>query len=275
MGGEQSSLSKTKVHRSSSLGRVGGQHTPQRSMAQNMAANRLNHATPGSPEPPMPHSLQPPPPVSMRRSASVDGIKSFDPTIPTSSGSSMMDGYSMMQYGRECHVESIDLLGLPGIEWEGYTEKKGHLVRNWKLRYFTLEGNKLSYYESKENARRRTGLKGRVTVTEVKVDNRVKTAHGNDFVFETKEGKHFHLSAATELDRRVWVHMIEAGIDYEAIQETNQPIYGTHVFQKQSQRDAEFLYSLYRRVLTTEPELIPEFLFNFSKGKKDCCKIIH
>ena len=64
-------------------------------------------------------------------------------------------------------------------------------------------------YNSKEDARVRKHLKGRVNVVEVQLDERVKNAHGHDFVFETKEGKHFHLSAYTELDRRVWVHMME------------------------------------------------------------------
>lgn len=44
--------------------------------------------------------------------------------------------------GTEDHaVESLDL---PMVEWEGYVTKRGHLVRNWKSRFFTLEGNHLS-----------------------------------------------------------------------------------------------------------------------------------
>jgi hypothetical protein len=39
------------------------------------------------------------------------------------------------------HVESLDL---PIVEWEGYVTKRGHLVRNWKSRFFTLEGNLVS-----------------------------------------------------------------------------------------------------------------------------------
>ena len=38
-------------------------------------------------------------------------------------------------------VESLDL---PMVEWEGYVTKRGHLVRNWKMRFFTLEGNLVS-----------------------------------------------------------------------------------------------------------------------------------
>lgn len=164
-----------------------------------------------------------------------------------------------------CCVESLDL---QGVEWEGYVEKKGHVVRNWKQRYLTLEGNVLSYYESKEDARRREGLKGRVSIREVKLDERGKSAHGHDFVFESMEGKHFHLSCETELDRRVWVHMIEAGIDFEAIRTTNQPVYGSHTFSRLNTIGPKGVYSMYHRVLTKQPGIIPEFLFYFSKGKK-------
>lgn len=43
--------------------------------------------------------------------------------------------------GEDHAVESLDL---PIVEWEGYVTKRGHLVRNWKNRFFTLEGNHLS-----------------------------------------------------------------------------------------------------------------------------------
>lgn len=43
--------------------------------------------------------------------------------------------------GEDQAVESLDL---PIVEWEGYVTKRGHLVRNWKNRFFTLEGNNLS-----------------------------------------------------------------------------------------------------------------------------------
>jgi hypothetical protein len=51
-------------------------------------------------------------------------------------------------------VESLDL---PMVEWEGYATKRGHLVRNWKMRFFTLEGNLVSC-ELAFHARRRQGI---------------------------------------------------------------------------------------------------------------------
>ncbi len=35
---------------------------------------------------------------------------------------------------------------------EGKLEKKGHVVHNWKMRWFVLTGNSLTYYETQEKA---------------------------------------------------------------------------------------------------------------------------
>ena len=40
--------------------------------------------------------------------------------------------------------QAVESLDLPMVEWEGYVTKRGHLVRNWKMRFFTLEGNLVS-----------------------------------------------------------------------------------------------------------------------------------
>ncbi|KAE9040905.1 hypothetical protein PR003_g4706 [Phytophthora rubi] len=95
-------------------------------------------------------------------------------------------------------VESLDL---PIVEWEGYVTKRGHLVRNWKSRFFTLEGNLVSYYENKVDARNRSHLKGRVNVAAVKMDKVAKNGHGFDFSFETTEGKVFYCSVPTHFDQ--------------------------------------------------------------------------
>ena len=245
MGGEQSSLPGLNLIRSAS---VGARQQQLRSRGQSDTAAPLDLASARKLQPAPKSSFTTPP----RRA-----------TVVAAPSTQMM--HSEMNAGTTSEEQHLELLDSLRVEWEGYVEKKGHLVRNWKTRYFTLEGNVLSYYESKEHARRRESLKGRVTLIEVHLDNRVKSAHGHDFVFETKEGKHFHMSAPTDLDRRVWVHMMEAGIDFESCKRSNSPIYGKHNFQKVLKVNAEKVYSLYRHVLTTEPEMIPEFLFYFSK----------
>lgn len=57
-------------------------------------------------------------------------------------GSSSPDTASVSGLGGEDQV--VESLDLPIVEWEGYVTKRGHLVRNWKNRFFTLEGNNLS-----------------------------------------------------------------------------------------------------------------------------------
>ncbi|KDO29269.1 AGC/AKT protein kinase [Saprolegnia parasitica CBS 223.65] len=160
------------------------------------------------------------------------------------------------------NLESLDLQS--GFEWEGFVSKKGHLVRNWKLRYFTLESNLLSYYESKEDARKRRHLKGRVHLTRVQIIEG-KSAHGYDFTFDTQEGKPFHVSTTTELDQIAWVKVMQAGIDWFNLNNAGQSIYGSSLLSKTPFCNAETLYSLYRRVLSNEPNLVDEFLAYFNK----------
>ena len=164
-------------------------------------SNSVGRHANGVPSPPIPSVISnmsspaPPPMISLQKAVSTP--------VPSLSS---VDSYDNLNYSED-HVESLDL---QGVEWEGYAYKKGHLVRNWKLRYFTLEGIVLSYYESKEDARHRRYLKGRVTITHVTIDTgSTKHDKGYDFLFKTVEEKTFHISCTTDLDRRVWVHMME------------------------------------------------------------------
>lgn len=254
MGGEQSSLSGSSLMRSASVGRTNQLPNVIRESAPTQISSQksLDLATYTKKEK---HRV--------KKSNSIDESSLALSFLENSIRMKNDDDFVKINSNSDDH--QIELLDSLRVEWEGYVEKKGHVVRNWKKRYFTLEGDVLSYYESKENARCRENLKGRVTITEVHLDNRIKSAHGHDFVFETKEGKHFHLSAPTDLDRCVWVHMMEAAIDFQSFKNSNCPIYGNHLFQRALNVDSTKLYSLYRQVLTTEPNLIPEFLFYFSK----------
>ncbi|KAH9104229.1 hypothetical protein LEN26_015106 [Aphanomyces euteiches] len=160
------------------------------------------------------------------------------------------------------NLESLDLQA--GLDWEGFVQKKGHLVRNWKVRYFTLEGNLLSYYETKEDARKRRFLKGRVHLTKVTLIEG-KTQHGYDITFSTIEGKPFHISTTTELDQIAWVKAMEAGIDLYALNNYGHSVYGSTLLTKSGPCNAETIYSLYRRLLANELSLFDEFISYFNK----------
>ncbi|TMW60865.1 hypothetical protein Poli38472_000907 [Pythium oligandrum] len=164
--------------------------------------------------------------------------------------------------GEDQSVESLDL---PIVEWEGYVTKRGHLVRNWKSRFFTLEGNNLSYYETKADARNRDHLKGRVNVASVKIEKVSKSGHGYDFTFETTEGKVFHCGATTEMEQLAWVYFLEAGIDCSAMKKNNKPIYNTYRHGRLPDMRTEAAYDVYRRLLCGDLSLTSEFLSYFNK----------
>lgn len=71
---------------------------------------------------------------SIRRSRNSRG-----PAPPSTPGDALQSPATLV--GEDHAVESLDL---PMVEWEGYVTKRGHLVRNWKMRFFTLEGNLIS-----------------------------------------------------------------------------------------------------------------------------------
>ncbi|OWZ21121.1 AGC/AKT protein kinase [Phytophthora megakarya] len=165
-------------------------------------------------------------------------------------------------YGGDQAVESLDL---PMVEWEGYVTKRGHLVRNWKMRFFTLEGNLVSYYENKVDARNRSHLKGRVNVASVKMDKVAKNGHGFDFSFETTEGKVFYCSVPTHFDQLAWVYFLEAGVDTVSMRQNNKPVYGTYRHGALPDMHTDKGYEAYRRMLGGDAAVITELLSYFNK----------
>ncbi|ETW01800.1 AGC/AKT protein kinase [Aphanomyces invadans] len=205
----------------------------------------------------------------MGNEASQMGGSSLDMSSRNMSSNSLADlGLESMNGRDKYHtdandkLESLDLQA--GLDWEGFVQKKGHLVRNWKVRYFTLEGNLLSYYETKEDARKRRFLKGRVHLTTVMlVEGR--SAHGYDLTFTTQESKPFHVSTTTELEQIAWVKAMEAGIDFYALNNYGHSVYGSSLLAKSIPCNAEIIYSLYRRMLANELSLFDEFISYFNK----------
>lgn len=174
--------------------------------------------------------------------------------------SSALDSMSVMSGDHA--VESLDL---PIVEWEGYVTKRGHLVRNWKMRFFTLEGNLVSYYENKVDARNRSHLKGRVNVASVKMDKVAKNGHGFDFSFETTEGKVFYCSVPTQFDQLAWVYFLEAGVDCTSMRQNNKPVYNTYRHGSLPDMHTEKAYDAFRRMLGGDPNVVTELLSYFNK----------
>ena len=96
------------------------------------------------------------------------------------------------------------------VHWEGLVRKKGDWLPRWEEGYLVLEGSTLTYYNSKEEARLGRNMRGRMILSIVRPENYGK-AHG--FLIETVGHKHFHLCCSTELEKDMWVEMMQAAID--------------------------------------------------------------
>ncbi|KAF0682963.1 Aste57867_24976 [Aphanomyces stellatus] len=96
------------------------------------------------------------------------------------------------------------------VHWEGMVRKKGDWLPRWEPRYLVLDGNVLRYYSKQEDARVGRNLRGRMTLTFVSPEFYKKKEHG--FVIETAGKKTFHLLCDTELEKDMWIEMMQAAI---------------------------------------------------------------
>ncbi|CAK4081385.1 unnamed protein product [Aphanomyces euteiches] len=154
------------------------------------------------------------------------------------------------------------------VHWEGYVRKKGDWLPRWEERYLVLDGASLTYYNSKEEARAGTNLRGRMIITRVLPENYGK-AHG--FLIETMGHKHFHLCCTTELEKDMWVEMMQAAIDegvphhqLAAQQSTSSSStfdVTVQVHYSPTQVDLRSFYSAFRKLLishSSSPQFFPK-----------------
>ncbi|OQR91469.1 mitogen-activated protein kinase, partial [Achlya hypogyna] len=152
------------------------------------------------------------------------------------------------------------------VHWEGYVRKKGDWLPRWEERYLVLDGASLTYYNTKDEARSGRNLRGRMIITRVLPENYGK-AHG--FLIETKGHKHFHLCCTTELEKDMWVEMMQAAIDEGvshppllATQQSSGTFDATVSFQASpTQVDLRSFYSAFRKLLishSSSPQFFPK-----------------
>ncbi|OQR86394.1 mitogen-activated protein kinase, partial [Achlya hypogyna] len=103
-----------------------------------------------------------------------------------------------------------DIGSVQEVHWEGHVRKKGDWLPRWEPRYLVLDGTTLTYYSKQQDARAGKNLRGRMVLTYVGPENRGK-AHG--FMIETKGHKRFHLCCATELEKDMWVEMMQTALE--------------------------------------------------------------
>jgi hypothetical protein len=92
--------------------------------------------------------------------------------------------------------------GMPVLA--GWLEKKGHLIKNWKKRYVTIEENELSYYQDDSLIQKKGGIQLNETTKVLLVDGRT---HSWKFRI-ISQGKCLELSAVSENERDFWVSTI-------------------------------------------------------------------
>ncbi|OQS07118.1 hypothetical protein THRCLA_00874 [Thraustotheca clavata] len=94
----------------------------------------------------------------------------------------------------------------------GWLNKLGHRRKNWKRRYFVLDGSVLQYYTDDVSKAKNPKLKG-----EVLLFHKETTVHytdnSRDFTFSIDAGTYsLLLQAASEVEREAWVYAIEDAI---------------------------------------------------------------
>ncbi|KAI9912852.1 hypothetical protein PsorP6_005789 [Peronosclerospora sorghi] len=149
------------------------------------------------------------------------------------------------------------------VHWEGYVRKKGDWLPRWEERYLILDGATLTYYNSKEEARSARNLRGRMIISKVRPENYGK-AHG--FLLETQGHKHFHLCCSTELEKDMWVEMMQAAIEEGVRHSTHGSLSmeGMESLQMQTsptQVDLRGFYFAFRQLLishSSSPQFFPK-----------------
>jgi len=98
-------------------------------------------------------------------------------------------------------------------DFEGNLKKKGHLVQNWKQRWFILKGDKLWYFKSKENL---TSPLGEILLSEsictTTLPERIKNKQ-KEYCFELTcgSGKVYYIQASSVEVMDSWMKAIRKG----------------------------------------------------------------
>lgn len=201
-------------------------------------------------------ALPPPPPSSTATASFAGGLDTA--TASSARTSSFNNGVVGAAGGDDLLYDSA--ASPPGasheVHWEGYVRKKGDWLPRWEERYLVLDGAALTYYNTKEEARSARNLRGRMIISKVRPENYGK-AHG--FLIETKGHKHFHLCCSTELEKDMWVEMMQAAID-EGVKHAVDP--DTALVQNSpTQVDLRSFYYAFRQLLishSSSPQFFPK-----------------
>lgn len=93
------------------------------------------------------------------------------------------------------------------LSYSGYLHKRGHFMRTWKRRFFTLEGNKLSYCTEKDGE-----LKGEFIITKTTTLNESPMRPFCFCLRDDREGSELFMFATDEHEMFGWMEVLNEGI---------------------------------------------------------------
>uniref|UniRef100_A0A674B460 Pleckstrin 2 n=1 Tax=Salmo trutta TaxID=8032 RepID=A0A674B460_SALTR len=97
---------------------------------------------------------------------------------------------------------------------EGFLVKRGHVVHNWKARWFVLKPDKLLYYKY-DGGKRDSCQRGRIMLTDCKISCPFLEYDNRPLVFklQTKSSAEYFLEACSREERDQWAADIGAAVE--------------------------------------------------------------
>jgi hypothetical protein len=98
-------------------------------------------------------------------------------------------------------------------DFQGLLKKKGHLVRNWKERWFIIKGDKLWYFKSKDKLSESLG-EVLLSDSSVSLDHKIKKDHTFELTCGSINKKIFYIQSPDKETMDTWVNAIKKGSLY-------------------------------------------------------------
>eukprot|EP01105_Mastigella_eilhardi_P026448 TRINITY_DN767_c0_g1_i1.p1 TRINITY_DN767_c0_g1~~TRINITY_DN767_c0_g1_i1.p1 ORF type:complete len:532 (+),score=148.28 TRINITY_DN767_c0_g1_i1:123-1598(+) len=111
-------------------------------------------------------------------------------------------------------------------EKEGQLCKQGHVVKNWKQRWFRLKNDKLYYFKDKFDEK----PLGDISLASCSLEETSKVGKGNVFLLNSRQdNKKFFIQATTKQDAEEWMNAISKGREWTSVGTPFNVSHTTHV----------------------------------------------
>ena len=111
---------------------------------------------------------------------------------------------------------------------QGELRKEGHFVKNWKIRWFILQKDKLFYFKSRLDSK----PVGYIPLKDSVVRRSDKFRGKREFVFELNAasiGKSFFIQATTQSDMESWMREIQSSSETDIVSSPFNVQHNIHV----------------------------------------------